>query len=289
MRAFGKCRAIRAAAVTLTAMALPTPCVAADDALPIFDTHIHYSRPAWGPYSPRAILETLDAADVARALVSSTPDDGTLKLYREDADRIVPILRPYRDGADPSHWFRNQQVLEYVAARLQRGVYRGIGEFHLFDESEAGTPQIRRLVGMAVARDIVLHVHCGAGPVRALFAIDPKLKILWAHAGMSEPPEVIGELLDRYPRLWTELSFRAADVAPDGRLDPAWRSLFLRHPDRFMIGTDTYVNSRWEVYRELVEEHRRWLAQLPRNVAEAIAYGNAARQFGAGRRTGLQD
>ena len=45
---------------------------------------------------------------------------------------------------------------------------------------------------------------------------------------MHEPPEVVGAHLDRYPRLWTELWFRAADVAPGGRLGPAWRALFER-------------------------------------------------------------
>ena len=53
---------------------------------------------------------------------------------------------------------------------------------------------------------------------------DPAVKVLWAHAGMHEPPEVVGAHLDRYPRLWTELSFRAAAVAPGRRL----RALFER-------------------------------------------------------------
>jgi hypothetical protein len=99
---------------------------------------------------------------------------------------------------------------------------------------------------------------------------------------MSTPPEVVGELLDRHARLWAEVSFRGADIAPGGRLDEAWRALFLRHPDRFMIGTDTYVTGRWDTYGALVEEHRRWLAQLPGEVARAIAYGNAVARFGAG-------
>lgn len=273
-------------AVALAAMALSAPVVAAEKMLPIFDTHVHYSQEAWRTFSPSAILDKLTAAGVARALVSSTPDDGTLKLYREDKERIVPILRPYRDGADMDRWFRDRGVIDYVAGRLGRGIYRGIGEFHLLYESEARTPEIRRLIRMAVARDIVLHVHSGAPPVRALFAIEPKLKVLWAHAGMAAPPGMIRRLLERYPLLWTELSFRAEDIAPDGRLDPAWRQLFLDHPGRFMVGTDTYINGRWEIYSGLVEEHRRWLALLPRKVAKAIAHGNAVKLFGAGGRGG---
>ena len=46
--------------------------------LPIFDTHIHYSQPDWQVFTPERILAILDRAGVRRALVSSTPDDGTL-------------------------------------------------------------------------------------------------------------------------------------------------------------------------------------------------------------------
>lgn len=257
--------------------------VSADEPLPIFDTHVHYSEETWVSYSPKAVMKLLDQAGVTRALVSSTPDDGTLMLYQEDSDRVVPILRPYRSSADMHDWIRNPDVLAYVEERLQHGIYRGIGEFHLLDERQVKTPQIRRLAQLAVERDIVLHVHADAGPVRALYAINPKLEILWAHAGVFASPQEIGELLDRYSRLWTEVSLRASDIAPNGRLDPAWRGLFLRHPERFMIGTDTWTTSRWPGYVDLVQEHRGWLAQLPERVAQNIAYRNAARLFGAGK------
>ncbi|MFQ5955932.1 MAG: amidohydrolase family protein [Kiloniellales bacterium] len=272
----------------LSVIALGTRGLAAGDQLPVFDTHLHYSRESWATFEPRRVIETLNAAEVPRALVSSTPDDGTMRLYREDADRFVPVLRPYRAGVTPGNWLRDPGTASYVAERLGRGIYRGIGEIHLIDDAAAGAPQVRRLAAMAVQRDIILHVHCGAGPVRALFAIEPRLRILWAHAGFTTPPDEIGELLDRHPRLWAELSFRAHDIAPGGRLDPAWRDLLLRHPDRFMIGTDTYVEPRWAIYGELVDQHRQWLAQLPRAVAEAIAYGNAVRLFGAGTNPALQ-
>jgi len=142
--------------------------------------------------------------------------------------------------------------------------------------------------GNAVVRDIVLHVQSGAEPVHALFAIDPKVKISWAHAGMSEPPQVVGELMDRYPQLWTDLSFHAHGIIRDGGIDPTWAALFKRHCDRFTIGTDTYTTSRWDGYRVLIDEHRRWLAHLPANVAEAIAWRNAVRIFGDGGRPRLR-
>ncbi len=96
---------------------------------------------------------------------------------------------------------------------------------------------------------------------------------------MSAGPEAVGRLLERHPTLWAELALRT-DVAPGGRLDPAWRALFLRHPQRFMVGTDTWIPSRWEALPGHLDDVRAWLRQLPRDVADQIAFGNAARLFG---------
>ncbi len=97
---------------------------------PIFDAHIHYSRPDWDAYTPERVLSILAAAGVRRAIVSSTPDDGTLKLYEKAPKGIVPFLRPYRTRGDMGGWHSDTGVLAYVEERLKRGIYRGIGEFH---------------------------------------------------------------------------------------------------------------------------------------------------------------
>ncbi len=248
-----------------------------DESLPIFDAHLHYSAESWAALSPQAVLALMERAGVTGALVSSTPDDGTLMLYKADPVRIVPELRPYRRQGDMVAWYRDAEVLSYIENRIERNVYHGIGEFHLADASQVDTPQMKRVVEIAVERDILLHVHSGAAPVSALFAANPKVKILWAHAGMDAPPAVIGELLDRHAQLWTEVSLRAEDIAPSGNLDPAWQALLLRHADRFIIGTDTWAVWRWPVYVGLIEQHREWLRQLPHDVAEKIAHRNAVR------------
>src|SRR5262245_33558019 len=70
--------------------------------LPIFDAHIHYSRPDWQVFPPERILAIFDQAGVQRALVSSTPDDGTLQLYAIAPQRIVPFLRSRWPGWPPA-------------------------------------------------------------------------------------------------------------------------------------------------------------------------------------------
>ena len=104
--------------------------------------------------------------------------------------------------------------------------------------------------------------------------------VLWAHAGVTATPEQVESLVARWPRLSVELSLRD-DVAPSGVLDPRWRALFARYPDRFMVGTDTWTvggsftgNERWDTYAEIVRGIRAWLGQLPADLAERIAHRN---------------
>ena len=91
--------------------------------LPIFDAHVHYSRPDWDVYSADRALAILSTAGVRRAIVSSTPDDGTLKLYERAPKTIVPFLRPYRTRDDMGNWHNDPGVRSYVEERLK--LYRG--------------------------------------------------------------------------------------------------------------------------------------------------------------------
>ena len=61
---------------------------------------------------------------------------------------------------------------------------------------------------------------------------------------------------------------------------PEWRVLLLKYPDRFLIGSDTWVNQRWLYYDELMRGYRRWLGDLPADVARRVAWSNGAALFG---------
>jgi amidohydrolase family protein len=256
--------------------AFTAPAVAAEP--PLFDGHIHYSAADWTVYSPERVIAILEKAGIRRALVSSTPDDGTLKLYDQDSKRVVPILRPYRTRDDMSTWWRDPTIIPYLEQRLARGIHKGIGEFHIHGK-DIHTPVLKRITEMAVQRDLYLHAHSDDAAVAELFAIEPRSRIIWAHAGMSSGAQAVGALMDKHASLWADLSYRYGDVAPGGTLDPAWRALLVRHADRFMLGSDTWTTSRWEQVADLAEQARRFLRQLPPDVAEKIAYKNIERLF----------
>lgn len=247
--------------------------------LPIFDTHVHYKEPAWSVYPPDAVIDMMEKSGVIKALVSSTPDEGTLMLYRKDPDRIIPFLRPYHDAVDSSNWFQNKQILKYFEKRLEIPIYKGLGEFHIHNPIDADSPVIKMTVKLAVEQDLFIHVHSNSQAVEKIFAYEPHVKVLWAHAGMSDPPSVISQMFDRFENLWVDISIREYEIAPDGILDAKWEKLFLEHSDRITVGSDTWVNAQWDNYEEIIAFDRTWLAQLPPDVAEKIAYGNAKRLF----------
>ena len=274
-------RILRLLALTLTLALALCPAGgprAQTPALPIFDTHIHYSMPDWTEYPEDRILGILQQAGIRRALVSSTPDDGTIKLHQKDPKRIVPILRPYRTRADIGSWWQDPTVIPYLESRLALRVHKGIGEFHLFG-GQTNTPVIKRLIELVLREGIYLHAHSDEVAIVELFTIEPRIKVIWAHAGMSSTAPAVSALLDRYPTLWVDLAIRNGDVAPGGQLDPAWRAVFLKHPDRFLAGTDTWMTARWEALPGSVAEVRNYLSQLPPEIAEKIAYKNAERLF----------
>ena len=265
----------RLAALVVALVLGATPAAAQ---LPIFDDHIHYSQADWTAYTPERALSMLAQAGIRRAIVSSTPDDGTLMLYDRAPAGIVPFLRPYRTREDMGSWTRDPAVAAYLEERLnKRNVYRGIGESH-FGAEDVEAPTVRRIAELAKARSLFLQCHIDETTVEKMLTTYPGVKILWAHAGMSSTPATVGRLVDRYPMLWVELALRT-DVAPDGTLDADWRALFVRRPDRFMVGTDTWTTSRWEVVRPATAAVQRWLSQLPRDVAEQIAWKNGERLF----------
>lgn len=247
--------------------------------LPIFDTHVHYKEPAWSAYPPNVVIDLMEKSGVIKALVSSTPDEGTRMLYREDPERIIPFLRPYHGDVTSGNWYQKKSIIDYFKKRLEMPIYQGLGEFHIHNPLDADSPVIKMTVQLAVQRDLYIHVHSNHQAVEQIFAYEPQVKILWAHAGMSDPPAVVSEMFDRFENLWVDISIREYEIAPNGRLDPEWEKLFLKYSDRITIGSDTWVNGQWDNYEDIMAFDRNWLAQLPPEVAVKIANGNAKRLF----------
>ena len=265
-----------AAAVLLAPLKAPAQ---APSPLPIFDAHLHYSEDAWERLPPPAAVAMLREAGLVRALVSSSSDDGTQKLHAQAPDLVLPALRPYRSRGEIGTWVHDAGIVRHLEQRLERYRYVAIGEYHVYGEG-AETPVMKRVVQLARQHGLVLQSHSDADAVERQFRQWPEARILWAHAGF-DPPERVREMLRRHPRLWCDLAFRS-DHASGGQVDEGWRAAFLEFPERFMVGTDTFTPERWWFVVEHARWTRQWLAGLPRDVAERIAWRNGLALFGDG-------
>jgi hypothetical protein len=263
--------------MALLLLLLGVPGLAGAAELPIFDAHLHYSHDAWTVVPAREAIALLRKAGVKRALVSSSDDDGTQKLLAEAPDIIVPELRPYRRRADVSTWTKDEDVMRYVEERLKKYRYVAIGEFHLFG-ADADLPIPRRIVQLAKQYGLLLHAHSDADAVERIFQQDPGARVLWAHSGFESPGKV-REMLRKHTNLWADLAFRS-DQSSGGKVPAEWRETFVEFPDRFMVGTDTFTPERWHYVVDHAAFSREWLADLPRELAERIAWKNGEALFG---------
>jgi hypothetical protein len=293
-----RARAIAALILTGVSLLLAGGPVWAQYRGPLFDAHLHYNAEAWdgqaGPHPPADVVERMRRNGVRAIIANSRPNAGTLALAgsplaREAGVQVVPFVRLYRDRADYDNWYRDESIYRMVLDLLARGTpagpYRGLGEFHLYDSANARQPVARKLMALAEARQLAVLAHVDDAAIDLLMAATPsggaKLRLIWAHSGIGgASPARVDQLLARYPLLMGELSYRPGLTCEQGRLCPEWRDLLLKYPGRFMLGSDTWINARWDQYDALMTGYRAWLAHLPADVAQAVAWGNGAALFG---------
>jgi hypothetical protein len=296
-------RSVASCALVALVACVPWPAVAqaAEYTGPVFDAHLHYNVEAQGPHPVPDVLARMQRSGVRAIVANSRPNDGTRTLADARTETaaagvtVVPFVRLYRNREDYSTWFQDDSIYDMVLAELARGTasgpYRGIGEFHLYDSANAAGPVAQKLMALAEARKLVVLAHVDDAAIDGLMQPTPSrgkaVRLMWAHTGIGGVPvERVKALLDAYPLLMGELSYRPGLTCSGGAttvvLCPQWRQLLMAYPDRFLLGSDTWVNQRWQYYGETFAEYRAWLGDLPPAVARKIAWDNGARLFGLG-------
>jgi len=272
----------RAVMTALAVLTVGLFAAKAQERFEIFDAHLHYNQEPKPFYPLDQVRDVFRRNGIMGIVATSRPNKGTHELV--DAKwpelKVVPFIRPYRVRNDMQTWFNDPEIFELIKSEYMRGYYRGIGEFHIYGKS-AESAWVKKMVDFAVERNLYLHAHCDEEALIILFAHNPKARIIWAHTGFSVAPARVAELLDQHKdALWGELSYRSGITSSDGKLTSEWRGLFDRYSDRFLLGSDTWINERWFGYDTIFKEYRGWLAQLPAEQARRIASGNAMRLFG---------
>ncbi len=291
---------VQYARVAIIFIAYSGAAQAADYTGPLFDAHLHYNEEAWngqtGPHPVSDVLARIKRNGVKAVIANSRPNDGTKALAAEPSKgdlAVVPFIRLYRNRADYDNWFRDETIYDMVQTEFARGTaagpYKGIGEFHLYDSANANGAVAKKLMAFAEDKGLAILAHVDDVAIDLLMANTPskgqKARLIWAHTGIGGAPVTrVNELFARYPLLMGELSYRPGLTCTDdkgsGKLCPEWRTLLLKYPGRFLIGSDTWINQRWQYYDDTMQGYRTWLGDLPADVARKIAWENGAGVFG---------
>ena len=279
------------AAIVITLGLLAPAAFAADYTGPLIDAHAHVPNAT----AIDAYVAAMKRHDIRRVLLL-----GVGGVQKDDPAWIAQAVRKYPDLVLPGVPVADPTAPDAAArldAALAPGKFRAIGEVHLRQISrkidrDSGAPAFAKILEVAAKHGVPVVIHdeltdqATAALGRAL-AAHPKTVIVLAHAGEG-PPARIEPLLARHPNLVVDLSGMHFQRTPalataTGPLDPAWKTLIEKMPDRFVIGIDLWAPRFFEpkILDRMIGWTRRILGELSPAVAEQVAYRNAAKLYRA--------
>ena len=274
-------RVLGAALVVLGACGL---AAAADYTGPLIDAHSHVSSAtALDPY----------VAAMKRHNIRKVVLLGVGGLQREEVEWIEAAARKYPDLVaagvripDPT----NMAAAGQLDVELARTKARVMGEAHIRHVArkiERDPSAFMQILELSAQRGVPVVIHDELTPaafasLEAALAAYRQAIIVLAHAG-GAAPAALERLLERNANLMVDLSGmhfqRTPSLAKEkGPLDPAWKTLITRKPDRFLMGIDVWGPPTFEpaMLDRLMTWTRRVLGELPPAAAERVAWKNAA-------------
>jgi len=270
----------------LLALLLPGAAVAAAYAGPLIDAHSH--RPS--AKSMDAYVAAMKRHNIAKVVLL-----GVGGVQKDDAQWIAAAARAYPDRVVPGLPIPDPtrgDAAGTLDVELARTKARVMGEVHLRQVSrkldrnpnDAAFLDILKL-GAERGVPIVIHYEltpAAAAQLEKALAARPDAVVVLAHAGEAKPAD-LEKILARNTNLRVDLSGmhfqRTPSLATEkGPLDARWKALIEKMPDRFLMGIDVWAPRLFEpaMLDRLMQWTRRVLGELPPNVAERVAWKNAA-------------
>jgi predicted TIM-barrel fold metal-dependent hydrolase len=288
---------VLAAAVCTATFAVPAAAAAP---LALVDSHTHLMVENLTPDEEIALLKK---AGIARVVLMHNEPEAIAALAKKYPGFVIPSLSFTRPTARSPRLDDTTGPL-IAALHADRRIC-SVGEMN-GASLDADTGPLHGLYAAAASSGAPVIVHTDLARPENIAAVEaavtayPKLQFVLAHLGWTAGPELIGRLLDAHRNLYTDLSIRLdppgsvawrnngldlSVLQADDTFQPEWRTLILRHPDRFLFAMD--INSfgqRYTMTEVLVSTARKAFAPLPRRVQEAVAHGNIERLLrGCGR------
>lgn len=247
-------------------------------------------------------LRLMDSSGIEQAVVflggTSTNED-VLAAARAHPHRFIPFCSVSPEKRQYAGWWKAGDSAAVVAEleRLLAQGFRGVGELCIVHFPGTGFPETEfsplhpvtlAVMEVVARRGVPVSFHCELTYVKefsALLERFPQAKVIWAHGGYA-PLFLTERLLERHPNLTIELSMRMVDPHPRSpdywilrdpqTVWPAWLALLERHPDRFVVGTDS-SNRNEATDMGRARSVSLLLDQLTPATSEKVARGNILR------------
>ncbi len=274
----------------LLALLAAAPAGAADYAGPLIDAHSHLSSAG----AVDAYVEAMKRHNVSRVVLLAVggeqKDDPAwlAAAARKHPDRVIAGL----SLPDPT----GEGAAARLDAAIEKSRARVVGEVHMrqvgrktFDRDPSGAA-FGQILAVCARHGVPVVIHyeltdAAAAALDRALAAHRKATVILAHAGEGPPARVDG-LLTRNPNLLVDLSGmhfqrKPALASETGPMDPTWKALIERMPERFLMGVDVWSPRLFApaMLDRLLIWTRRVLGELTPETAERVAHRNAARVF----------
>ena len=239
-------------------------------------------------------------AGIAGVLIMWPDPEPVREIARKNPRYAIPWLSL---SALQGSVVSDDTAAQFVQARDQDG-FCGFGEMatrlpppneQVSDAAFVADPRRVKIYDAANAEGTPVNMHVSLVEPETLAAVErivathPRSPFIIAHGGGGIAPELIGRLLAAHPNLHFDLSGPLspprgggaprpqAALAADGSLQPDWRALIERFPDRFMFAMDIQSVESVQGIAAKLAAARAAFAPLPAAVEEAVAHRNIER------------
>jgi hypothetical protein len=229
-----------------------------------------------------------------------------LELAAQHPDRITPGIRTKGHAYDTG----SPEYYKSLKAQASSGQYSAIAEvllYHAQKESKAPEyvvyPDDKRVLAaldLAVKNrwPFVIHIEFASldeekkkhfmNSMEKMLDEHPEQPFVLTHMGQLGPSEC-RRLIERHKNIhfhtgWSNPAAVRSSNQPwvnlfeDHRLAPEWKDIFIHYPDRFIFALDTVYEEHWtNFYLEQMDYWKKALTDLPVEVSQRIAHGNAER------------
>ena len=289
---------------TLAAIGEKSPPAQAAEEIPFIDAH---SQVAAG-LDMNEIIPLMDKAGVRRVILSARNDrspDEIADFAAANPGRITAAVRTKGNAFN-----RNTPGFDaLLKAQLGRREFSAMAEVILWHARKGNkapemiisldSPQAQKALSLALQRawPFIAHIEFAAAgwdrdsfmeKFEATARSHPGHPFALIHMGQLDPGEA-GRLIQAHPNVYfltshsnpinkAESNQPWANLFSGERLAPEWKALFIKHRDRFVLAFDNVFAEHWGPF--FLEQAALWrgaLADLPAEVAHAVAHGNAER------------